>query len=223
MRSKTIFWRTFLIGTILLLSACAPAETPVPTVDTAQVFTQVAQTIAAQFTQTSAALPVPTNTTAPSPTLSAPTASTGAATQTVNPLSFDTLTPTLSLLPTAGTTTPGALCNNSAFIRDVGAQDGAILKPGQNFEKGWVIQNTGICNWGVGYALVQVGGNTNFDAVLFAIRDYRNYVEPGAWVEISMQMTAPRTPGMYEAHYQMFSDKGIPFGTGMFVRIEVRK
>jgi hypothetical protein len=222
MQPLKIFWRTFVIGSILLLAACAPAETPIPTVDTAQVFTQVAQTIAAQFTQTSAAMPIPTDTAVPAPTLSAPATFTPVALPSANPLAFDTLTPTLSLLPAAGTPT-GVLCNNSIFIRDVGIRDGAILKPGQNFEKGWVVQNTGVCTWGAGYTLVQTGGNTDFNAATFTIRDPLDFVEPGEWFEISLKMTAPRTPNMYEAHYQMYSDQGIPFGTGMTIRIEVRR
>ncbi len=222
MQPKTIFWRIVLIGSFLLLAACSPAETPAPTMDEALIFTQVAQTVAAQFTQTAAAQPSPTFTLVPPPTLAAPGDVTATITQPPIILPLLTATATVSLLTPQATPT-GPLCNDSIFIRQVGVQDGAILKPGQKFETGWVMQNTGICTWGAGYTLVRVSGNTDFDAPPFAIRDPKDFVQPGALFEISLHMTAPKTPGIYEAYYQMYSDKSIPFGMGMFLHIEVRK
>jgi hypothetical protein len=130
-------------------------------------------------------------------------------------------TPTISLLP-LGTPT-GALCNNSTFVADIGVQDGAILKPGQRFAKGWLIQNTGICDWLPGYTLVRTGGNTDFSAPPFIIHSLKDVVPAGVIAEISLNMTAPKTPGTYEAFYQMYSNLNVPFGTGMSIRIEVRK
>ena len=225
MQPLTIFWRTLMVGSILLLAACAPAQTPVPTVDTAEIFTQVAQTLAVQFTQTSqmqtALAPAATNTLVP--TQPPPATFTPVALASPNPLAFSTQTPTLSLgLPPVSTPT-GPLCNNSILIRDIGTPDGAVLKPGQKFEKGWVVQNTGICTWGIGYALVLVGGNTNFSAAPFAIRGPQQYVQSGAFVEISLKMIAPKQLGLFEAYYQMYSENNSPFGTGMTIRIEVRR
>jgi len=45
----------------------------------------------------------------------------------------------------------------------------------------------------------------------------------GTIVEISLNLIAPRAPGMYEARYQMYTNLDLPFGTGMTVAIEVRK
>jgi hypothetical protein len=218
--------------TVLMLSACGSSgESLTPTVDATLIYTQAAQTVAAQFTQTSAAqtaaAPTQTNTPAPTPTLAVsptPFATlpifTFPAGGTSQPLSI--FTPTFSILPLQGTPT-GALCDNSAYIRDVGTPDGTVLKPGQAFAKGWLIQNIGTCNWKVGYHLVRVGGNTDFGGDTFVIRLPSEVVLAGTIVEVSINLVAPKTPGTYEARYQMYTDRDIPFGTGMTVAIEVRK
>ncbi len=231
MSNKTTIGLACLAVMVLLLSACSPSEELTPTMDGTLIYTQAAQTVAAQFTQTSyaqtAAAPTQTNTTAPTPTVAVTftpfatlpifTLPTGGTSQ---PLSL--FTPTISLLPLQGTPT-GALCDNSAYIRDVGTPDGTILKPNQSFAKGWLIQNTGTCNWMIGYHLVRVGGNTEFGGAIFAIRFPGEIVLAGTIVEISLNLVAPRTPGMYEARYQMYTNLDIPFGTGMTVAVEVRK
>ncbi len=232
MRNKNIIRQAFLAVTVLLLAACGPsAESFTPTLDATLIYTQAAQTVAVQFTQTSAALtaaaPTQTNTPAPTPTEAAsptPFATlplfTLPAGATGQP--FGISTPTFSILPLQGTPT-GALCDNSAYIQDVGTPDGTVLKPGQAFAKGWLIQNTGTCNWKVGYHLVRVGGNTDFGGDTFVIRLSSDIVLAGKIVEISLRLIAPKQPGMYEARYQMYNDRDVPFGTAMTVSVEVRK
>jgi hypothetical protein len=231
MRNKKTIGLACLAVMVLMLGACSPSnEELTPTMDATLIYTQAAQTVAAQFTQTSSALtaaaPPQTNTPAPTPTISiavspfATLAIVTAAGGTSQPFSLST--PTISLLPLQGTPT-GSLCNNSAYIRDVGTPDGTILKPNQQFSKGWLIQNTGTCNWLVGYHLVRVGGNTEFGGNTYAIRYPSDIVLAGSIVEISINLVTPRAPGMYEARYQMYTNLDIPFGTGMTIAIEVRK
>ncbi|MFZ5858973.1 MAG: NBR1-Ig-like domain-containing protein [Chloroflexota bacterium] len=232
MRNKNIIRQAFLAVTVLLLAACGPsAESLTPTMDATLIYTQAAQTVAVQFTQTSAALTAaaPTQTNTPAPTLTEAASPTPIATLPLFTLPpgatgqpFGISTPTFSILPLQGTPT-GALCDNSAYIRDVGTPDGTVLKPGQAFAKGWLIQNTGTCSWKIGYHLVQVGGNSNFGGGGFAIRYPSDVVLPGTIVEISLNLVAPKQPGTYEGRYQMYNDRDIPFGTGMTVAIEVQK
>ena len=232
MRNKQVSGLACLAVTILMLSACGPANKELtPTLDATLIYTQAAQTVAAQFTQTSyaktAAAPTQTNTLVPTPTIAVTftpfatlplvTLPSGGTNQP-----FSLTPPTLSLLPLQGTPT-GALCDNSAYIRDVGTPDGTILKPNQQFAKGWLIQNTGTCNWVGGYHLVRVGGNTDFGGDTFVIRLPSEVVLAGTIVEVSINLVAPKTPGTYEARYQMYNDRDIPFGTGMTVAVEVRK
>lgn len=232
MPKKNISKQAFLAAIVLFLTACGPSpESLTPTVDAILIYTQAAQTVAAQFTQTSAAqtaaAPTQTNTPAPTPTeAAAPTPFatlplfTLPAGATGQPLILTT--PTFSVLPPQSSPT-GALCDNSAYIQDVGMPDNTILKPGQPFAKGWLIQNTGTCNWKVGYRLVQVGGNTNFGGDTFVIRSPSQIVLAGAIVEISLNLVAPKQPGKYEARYQMYNDRNVPFGTAMTVAMEVQK
>ena len=219
--------------TAVLLSACGASDVAsTPTVDGTLVYTQAAQTVAAQFTQTSAALTVaaPTQTNTPEPTFTtAPTftpiatfsifTQQAGATQQPPPGIF---TPTFSIIPGPGTPTV-ALCNDSAYVMDVGTPDGTKLKPGQAFAKGWLIQNTGTCNWAIGYHLVHVGGNTNFGGDTFVIRFPADVILPGVIAEVSLRLVAPNKPGTYEARYQMYTNQDIPFGTGMTVAIVVQK
>lgn len=227
MRHRKILWQACLAVTFLTLSACGPSsESLTPTMDATLIYTQAAQTVAAQFTQTSAAqtAAAPTMTNTPAPTPTSLETSTPFATSPIFTLPAGTfqLTPTFSILPIQATPT-GPLCDNSVYVRDIGTPDGTVLKPGAAFPKGWLIRNIGICNWGVGYHLVRVGGNTDFGGATFAIRSASDIVLSGATAEISLNLIAPKTPGMYEARYQMYTNLDMPFGTGMTVAIEVRK
>ena len=217
--------------TALLLAACGPSDAASPTLDAISIYTEAAQTVAAQFTQTSSALtaaaPPPTNTPEATPT-EAPTITPISTTQPLFTLPpgtnppFGLSTPTFSIIPSQATPT-GQLCNDSTYYRDVGAPDGTILKPGQAFVKGWLMLNSGSCNWGIGYRLVRVGGNTEFGGDSFAIRFPSEVVLPGTLVEISLNLVAPKQPGKYEARYQMYTNLDIPFGMAMTVAIEVQK
>ena len=229
MRQSKILWQACLAVMFLTLSACGSSnESLTPTLDVTLVYTQAAQTVAAQFTQTSAAqtaaAPTMTSTPAPSPTMAE--TFTPLATLPIFTLPAGTFqllpTSTFSILPVQATPT-GPLCDNSAYIQDIGTKDNTILKPGAAFPKGWLIQNTGTCNWKVGYHLVRVGGNTDFGADTFVIRFTSDIVLAGKIAEISLNLIAPKKPGTYEARYQMYNDRDVPFGTGMTVAIEVRK
>lgn len=226
MKLHKLNWHVFSVIPLLVLTACGSKETPAPTMDTVLIFTQAAQTVSAQFTQTAAALPTATPSPTATPTQAVPVTFTALGTQPIFTLPFintqAALSPTLSLFPPQATRT-GALCNNSAFVADVGVPDNAVLKPGQSFEKGWLVQNTGTCNWGAGYSLVRVGGNTTFDAPPYVINNAKDFVLAGQVTEITLRMVAPKTPGKYEAHYQLYSNLNEPFGTGLNIYIEVRR
>ncbi len=217
---------------VLGMTACGPASPPAPTLDVALISTQAAQTVAVSLTQTAVFLTAsaPTATPEPSPT----PLPTWTPIATLSPfiLPSDVLTPggvsplmptaTLALLPPVATPS-GPLCNDLAWVTDIGLPDGSVLKPGQAFEKGWLVKNTGVCSWEIGYRLVRVGGNTNFGGDTFVIRTSSEVVKPGAVVEISLDLVAPKQPGLYEAIYQMYTNLDVPFGSGLSISIEVRK
>lgn len=220
-------WRVFsFVIVLLIITACGARETPAPTLDINLVFTQAAQTVSAQFTLTAAAQPtstsIPTNTQAIAAPAS-PSVPDAGASPTQFILNTPLVNPSATLALPQQATATGSLCNNSAYVADVGTPDGTVLKPGEAFVKGWLIMNTGTCNWTAGYSLQRTVGNTNFNAPIFTIQLPKDFVIPGMITEISMHMTAPKEPGKYEAFYQMYSDLSVPFGTGLSVSIEVRK
>ncbi|HXF86574.1 MAG TPA: NBR1-Ig-like domain-containing protein [Anaerolineales bacterium] len=228
---RTLF---VLLTAALILVGCNMGATPAPTLDinainTAIVGTTIAQ-LNAQFTQTALAVPtntpMPTNTPAPSPTSGTPFTILG----TPPTVSFN-VTPTTplpgftQLAPPspAATTALGDACNNNVFIADITIPDGSILKPGEDFQKVWRVQNTGTCKWDEGYALVFIGGDRAIDPYTYEFKQPSDFVEPGAVADLGINLTAPTIEGKYQGHWRMRSDKGYYFGTILSIYFEVKE
>jgi len=189
----------------LLISACAPATPVEPTPDVNAVRTSAANTVVAEFTLTAAAF-TPT----PAPPEDTPEPETE---------ELPTETPTIAFAadPTqAALGTPVALCDDYGFdlaTLDVTIPDGTPMTPGQTFVKTWKIRNTGICTWDTNYKPVfsySSPANVRMNAQPIPLTAL---VAPGEDVEISIQFTAPTTPGKYTLYWQMMNARGIPFGT----------
>lgn len=238
---KSLRQAMFLFTTAaLVLTACTMGATPAPTVDvnainTAAVATAMGQ-LSAQFTQTAAAAPtataMPTDTAAALPSL-LPTTSGALPTVSFNtnttPVAGNTtplagFTPFSTVPPAAGPTSAlGDSCNNSSFQGDVTIPDGSVLKPGEDFQKTWALKNTGSCTWDEGYALVYIGGSKpDLDPYTLEFKKKSDFVASGTTVNISVNLTAPCTPGKYEGTWRMRSDSGYYFGTALSVYIEVK-
>lgn len=217
----------FSLFLLLFLAACGARTTPEPTMDLGQVYTQAAQTVAVQLTQTALAQPTFTPLPTETPTTAAPAPivpqETAAASQPPVVINTALVLPsaTLALPPLASPT--GSFCNNSVYMGEVGFLDGAVLKPGQPFDKGWLLKNTGYCDWTIGYYLLRIGGNSDFSAPTYTIQIPKQIVAPGQIGQIMMHMVAPKTPGKYEAFYQMYSNQNVPFGSGVSVSIVVKR
>lgn len=220
-------------GTIALaiiavsLSACTIGQQPEPTIDVGAVFTEAAQTVAAQFAvqQTQTALAAPTETLPPPtatqiPTFSFNTSPSAPLGTPQSPLAtssiFSSPTP-LGVLPTPA----GPLCNDSVFIEDTTIPDGTIMAPGEDFAKAWKIQNSGTCRWDEGYFLAYLGGD--LDGYSFEFKKSGDFVDPGEAVVLKIDLTAPLAPNTYTDCWRMKSDGGYYFGTYVCATIEVRK
>jgi hypothetical protein len=134
-------------------------------------------------------------------------------------------TPTLGASPTptgtfyTPTPNPGTLaygCNNLVFIRDVNFPPGTVVDRGQGFIKTWKVQNTGTCNWMYQYALHPVG-----DSMGGGPTKIQRLVEPWSWSEVSVDLTAPRTPGTYSSYWRLADAEGHMFGATLVVTIKV--
>ena len=119
--------------------------------------------------------------------------------------------------PSTGTPPPAQICDYMSFVADLTVPDGSQINPGQSFTKTWRIQNTGTCTWDSSYTFVFVQGNPMGGQT----QTINGSVAPGATYDMSVNMTAPTTPGTYGGEWQMVNGQGIPFGTRVWVRIEV--
>ena len=169
----------------LIVSACnLPSNAPTPTQESNVVLTAAALTVQAQLTQ-----PIPFST----PTLPVP-----AATNT--PLGSFTQAPTATRQPAASAT---AMCDLAQFVRDVSIPDGSQIAPGAAFTKTWRLRNAGVCTWN-GYSLVfdsgdQMGGTAQTIGS----------VAPGQEADVSVNFTAPTTPGTYRSYWRIRNASGV--------------
>jgi hypothetical protein len=188
---------------ILFLSACnLPSNAPA-TEPSNVVLTAAALTVQAQVT--------------PTLSFSTPTIPPPPATNTSLPVS--TLPPA-STRPPAASATP--MCDLGQFVRDVNIPDGSQIAPGASFTKTWRLRNAGTCTWS-GYSLVfDTGDLMNGTAQTFGS------VPPGQEADLSVNFTAPTTPGTYRSYWRIRNASGVLVpvlggtqGKSFFVEIKV--
>jgi len=184
-----------LLVSILILSAILLGACNLPSVESTEDAdaTTIAATAEAVFTHAAetAAVILPTATTAPGATA----------------LPTNTLIPTVP--PVTATNTP-IPCNRASFVKDVTYADNAVVLPGTVFTKTWRLKNNGSCTWTSGYVLLfdsgdQMGAPTTGTVTA-------GTVAPGATVDISVDLTAPASPGTYQGKFKLRSPDNIVFG-----------
>lgn len=120
-----------------------------------------------------------------------------------------TASPTPLLSPTP--CTPQA-----ALLQDVSIPPGTVLEPGQAFTKTWRVQNTGSCAWS-GYQLVFIGGNLLGGKSPTRVSD----LPPGAAINISVELSAPRYQGDYSGVWRLQTNEGALFGPELSFSIHI--
>ena len=181
----------------LLVPACTlQAKSDEPRLDRSANFTQAAQTLDAQLTLAAAG--------------AFPTA-TRLSTQVGT--SIPVITPTSPGDPPAQqTSASGITCDRGMFIEDVSIPDGTNFTPGETFVKTWRIENSGSCTWTPEYAVVFDSGDAMSGPASFPLTS--SSVAPGENVEISINLTAPQTPGNYRGDWKLRNAAGQTFGLG---------
>ena len=115
---------------------------------------------------------------------------------------------------------PTDVCVNAAiFIEDLTVPDGTSVAPGERLDKRWAVQNSGSCDWGPGYRLVQADSGSlegRQESALYPARAGENAV----W---QVELVAPQEPGEYLASWQAQAPNGEFFGEQVFVLIEVQR
>jgi len=198
---------TIILAVALVTTGCnLPSKNPASQ-DSNTAMTAAAQTVAAQLTAL-----VPINT-ATIPVI-VPSTNTPIS---VQPTAI--ISPATSLPPTA---TP--ICDLGKFISDVTIPDGTVMTPSQTFTKTWRIQNIGVCSW-TGYSLVFDAGDAMGGAASSAI----GTTPANGAVDISINLTAPASPGNYRGYWRIRSAAGILFpivsgyqGKSFYVDIKVQ-
>jgi hypothetical protein len=194
----------------LMMAACRPAPTALPTEtqDPNLVYTAAAETAQVRLTENASITPTeppPTPTLEPTPT-QAPTATPEQAEATA----VATPAPTTGAQPAAG--------DNAVYVQDVTIPDGTVIGAGESFVKTWKLMNTGTTTWTTSYSLVHVSDNLMGAENSVPLRVE---VPPNQNVDISVNMVAPSANGNYRGFWRMRNAAGQLFGDAIFVDIRV--
>jgi len=177
------------------MTACAPSlRVDYADTNTYSSYTESAQTVQAMMTQSAQSEVTPTST----------LELTGAATQAQIPSATSTSLPTW-------TSTQIIYCDRVSFVKDVTIPDETIWIQGTPLTKTWRLMNRGSCTWTPEYSLVfshgaQMGAPT-------AVK-LPGYVQPGEYVDVSVNLTVPETTGHYIGYWMLKSSAGVLFGYG---------
>ncbi len=193
MKKNKYLLLTTIILSALFLGAC---NLPTGESDADADATTIASTSAAVFThaaETAVGAVIPSATTQPGATA----------------LSTAANTP-ISTVPPASTATEIPIpCNRGSFVKDVTIPDSTEIPAGDSFTKTWRIKNDGSCTWGANYVVLFDSGEQMGAPASAALG---GSVAPGATIDISVNLTAPVSPGNYQGNFKLRSHDNIVFG-----------
>ncbi len=108
--------------------------------------------------------------------------------------------------------------DDASFVTDVTYPDGTVVSPGQAIVKTWRMRNVGTTTWGSSYKLKFVRGDKMGAPDEVSVPT----TGPNGTADISVNMTAPTTPGTYKGYWQLWSPilNGV-FGPEIWVQIQV--
>jgi hypothetical protein len=190
-----------LVASVLLAGCGSSGGEQTPTLDVGQIQTQAVEIFSAELTATALAMPTDT------PTATEPPTATATSTPAV------TNTP----VPTATSAAPTTSCYNLTFVSDVTIPDDTKMDPGETFTKTWRVRNSGTCKWEEDFLFSFTGG----EAMGGSSKAINDIVDPGENVDISVNLTAPNTPGTYRGNWRMSTAAKVYFGDEIYVQIVV--
>lgn len=112
---------------------------------------------------------------------------------------------------------PSPTPEDATFVADVTIPDDTTLNPGLSFTKTWRMKNTGTSTWGSGYSWVYTNGDQMNAPGSISVPS----TAPNNTLDLSVNMTAPNTPGIYTGYWRMRNPQGIFFGDTVFVKVIV--
>jgi hypothetical protein len=124
-------------------------------------------------------------------------------------------TPLPTIVPTVD---PQNCSNNLDYVQDLTVPDDTVMTFGVAFDKQWLVQNSGTCNWSAEYRFKHIGGGN-----LGAPEEIALYpARAGTQATIQIHFTTPFTEGTYESAWQAVDSNGIAFGDPLYIRIVVQ-
>ena len=148
-------------------------------------------------------------------------------TETLAPTNTLTPIPTIDRTrPLVQTITPELACDQASAGHpfDVTIPDGTVMSPGESFSKTWRLVNAGSCTWTRQYAVTFFSSNSmNALQTNFLLQE----VKPGDVIDVTVNMEAPKSPGVYQGNWMLSNAQGELFGIGpngdapFWVKIEV--
>ncbi|MGB8252342.1 MAG: NBR1-Ig-like domain-containing protein, partial [Anaerolineaceae bacterium] len=106
-------------------------------------------------------------------------------------------------------TLPPVPCDLAGFVSDVTIPDGTRSSASAAFTKVWLVRNLGTCTWGADYALVYQAGELMAGQSPLTIG---KILAPGETVELSVNLVAPATGGVYTSTWMLQNSAGEKFG-----------
>lgn len=119
--------------------------------------------------------------------------------------------------PVPDVTTEAGCTLNAAFAADVTVPDNTQFAPNSAFVKTWRLRNSGTCNWEAGTQLVYISGDAMGGPPSAPVAA----ATPGLTTDVSVNLTAPTTPGTYRGNWQLQAPDGTRFGSVVYVQIVV--
>ena len=96
------------------------------------------------------------------------------------------------------------------LLQDVTIPDGTNIPYGTKFTKTWKFRNTGTCPW-IGYRIAFVSGDSMAAPASATVAD----VVPKADVNVSVELTAPTSDGIYTGFFELRNATGKPLAIGI--------
>jgi ABC-type amino acid transport substrate-binding protein len=121
---------------------------------------------------------------------------------------------------------PPLCIDGMKFVEDLNFDDHNMTAPpvmglGQDFAKGWRIQNSGTCTWEPGFEMVYVNGNRAEATMSGSPAAVGRAVAPGETVDVYVNLRAPQSYGTFQGFWQMRNLNGQYFGEVVWVGIQV--
>jgi len=216
-----IFIRLSLITLAVALGACqSNAETTTPTLDAKVVLTAAAETAMVRLTQAAAqATPSPSTASgSPTPELALTSAFSTVVAQFTQQAKLTPSPQPSQTLAASATVGASNLAERALYVADVTIPDGTDFSPGTAFTKTWRLKNSGASTWTTAYTLAFISGEKmgGPDKV-----NLPSTVQPGATVDISVDLVAPSTTGTFRGYWKIINAAGKFVDDPVYVEIDV--